>query len=125
MKGNFGSMYVYNFRVPGDIAKVCFFNRSQSEQATHTFDLPDDFCDKNPHMCQVWLDPNQNIAFEPELGMPIEVADILIDEEDGDDECDGLCICKNITQGGFSVSLIGRGDTVEVKRVPEPGGQDN
>ena len=122
MKGNYGSMHRYDFQVPGDIAEVCFLNRSQSEQATHTIELPDVFCDKNPHMCQVWLDPNQNIAFEPELGMPIEVKDVVIDEEEGDVDCDGKCLCKDIIQGGFSVRLVGRGDAVEVKRMPELGG---
>lgn len=123
MRGNFGSMREYQFLVPQGITTVCFLDRDESESAGGSVEAlqAGDLCGKYPLICEVWADPSQNIAFDPELDMPIEVRDVVI--EDGDDElCEGKCICKDTSNGRFSVRLVGKGDAVEVRGMPEQEG---
>ncbi|MFW6013860.1 MAG: hypothetical protein ACOCQG_01685 [Candidatus Nanoarchaeia archaeon] len=114
MKGNYGSMREYDFRVPQGLRTVCFLDKEEGEEAGSVEALnAGDFCDDYPLICEVWVDPSQNIAFEPSLDMPIEISDVEI--ADGDGVCENKCMCKNITDGMFSVRLVGKGDTVEVR----------
>ncbi len=122
MKGKYESMGEYEFLVPQDTTTVCFLDRYESEGSEGSVEAlqAGDLCGEYPIICEVWADPSQNIAFEPELGIPIEVKDVVIDEEDGDDDlCEGKCICKDTSNGRFSVRLIGKGDAVQVKRMSE------
>jgi len=113
MKGNYGSMQQYTFSIPREITKVCFLDKNIADEYEHMRDLNMPLCDEHPHICEVWVDPSQNIAFEPDLGTRIEIRDVLI--KDGQDNCDGKCICKEIIDGRFGVTLVGRGYAVEVR----------
>ncbi len=114
MKGDYGTMREESFRTPGDIQRVCFLDSDKGDDADSIAQLPDDICDDYPMICDTWLDEGQNIAFYPddEFDLYIDFADIEVD--DGDDFCEDYCVCRNVTDGRFSVTLIGRGDTVEV-----------
>ncbi|MFW6013545.1 MAG: hypothetical protein ACOCQG_00060 [Candidatus Nanoarchaeia archaeon] len=115
MEGNYGSMREYDFRVPQGLRTVCFLDKEEGEEAgsVEALNDMDDFCGDYPVICETWVDTSQNIAFEPPLDMRIEIRDVEI--VDGDDVCNEKGICKNITDRMFSVSLVGKGDTVEVR----------
>ena len=115
LETSYNKMEVHEFEVPNDVERVCFMDQNF---ATQTNVDNQGICsegdpDYNPVICDIWKnDPEQNVAFYPQLSSPIGVSNIDVEEEVAGNN--NYYMCTDISEGRFSVRLIGKGDSVEV-----------
>jgi hypothetical protein len=109
IRTNYGSQQMHEFRIPGDITKVCFIDQSQylgkSSKGLCSAGSPD----YEPIMCDLWDGiGDENVLFSPAelIESPIYVKDVRIGG-------DGY-ICYKVSNNRIKVRLTGLGDSVKV-----------